>query len=340
MKKLLLIGLLAPAGAWAQSGTDTLIWNDFNTDPSTYLQLLPPPGTTWDNTWYDFDNDNLPDGSGGSRPGEWFWAQAYSDNDTLNNPGVLGSNSWTNDGNNHVENWLVLPSIYICDTTADLFWKAAPRQTPRYVDGYMVLVSTTTNDFSAFTDTLFVASEYTNLDIPAAPYSYASYTFTPGNGFVHGMDGTFTEFDPASDSSRLIGRLRPFSADLSMYMGQNIYIAFEHYSIDDNLISIDDIFVQGTGVTGIPETQGSFPMSAYPNPANDVLHVNYSLDNASAVNMNIMSIDGQVVRSEDLGMKLSGSNTETVDVSGLSAGVYFVTLQTESGITSRKIVIQ
>lgn len=340
MKKLLFIALLAPAASFAQAGTDTLIWEDFNTDPATFLQIGSPPNVTWDTAWYDVDNDGLADGSGSGRPDEWFWNVAFADTDTVNNPGVLMSNSWTNDGNNHVDNWLILPSIYIADTTADLFWKAAPRQTPRYLDGYMVLVSTTTNDFTAFTDTLFVASEYTSLDVPAAPSQYSSYTFTPANGFIHGMDGTFTEFDPSSDSSRLVGRLRPFTVDLSAYAGQNIFIAFEHYTIDDNLLEVDDIFVEGTGTTGIHEMQGSFPMSAYPNPANDVLHINYSLNAASDVTLNIMSIDGQVVRSESLGMQQTGSNSETVDISGLSAGVYFVTLQTDNGITSRKIVVE
>lgn len=340
MKKTLrILALFAPCSLFAQTGTDTLIWADFNTDPAPWLVIGTPSNTLWDTAWYNIDNDQLADGSGSGRPGEWYWSGAYSDQDTIGNPGVLGSNSWTNDGVNHVENWLILPSVHVGDTTADLFWKSAPYQTPRYLDGYIVVVSTTTNDLSQFTDTLFVASEYTSLDNTGLPNQFSSYTFTPSNGFIHGFDGTYTEYDPSSDSSRLIGRLRPFSADLSMYVGQNIYIAFVHYTIDDNLFSIDDIFVEGTGTTSIAENRGAFPMSAYPNPVNDVLRVNYSLPAQSEVMLNITALDGRVVSSQNLGTQ-QGANTTTVDVSGLSAGVYLVTLQTETGITTRRIVVE
>lgn len=341
MKKTLpLIAFLTPAALLAQPGTDTLIWADFNTDPSNYLIVGTPPGILWDTAWYNIDNDLIPDGSGSGRPDEWFWSQAFSYNDTLGNPGVLASNSWTNDGVNHVDNWLILPSIYIADTTADLFWKSAPRQTPRYLDGYMILVSTTTNDILQFSDTLFVASEYTSLDVTAYPNSFSSYTFTPMSGFIHGFDGTYTEYAASADSSRLIGRLRPFELDLSAYAGQNIYIAFTHYTIDDNLLAIDDIFVQGTGTTGIHENPGAFPMSVFPNPANESVRINYSLPSASDVTMNMTALDGRLVRSENLGSQVSGSNSTTVDVSDFAAGVYLVTLQTETGITTRRIVVE
>lgn len=339
-KKLPLLAFLTPVALFAQTGTDTLIWADFNADPSNYLIVGTPAAIPWDTNWYNLDNDLLPDGSGTGRPDEWFWSQAFSYNDTVGNPGVLSSNSWTNDAMYHVENWLILPSVHIADTTADLFWKSAPRQTPRYLDGFLVLVSTTTNDLSAFTDTLFIASEYTSLDVPSNPNSFSSYTFTPASGFIHGFDGTYTEFAASADSSRLIGRLRPFEVDLSAYAGQNIYIAFVHWTIDDNLLEIDDIFVQGTGTTGIHENRGAFPMSVFPNPANESVRINYSLPAASDVSLNITSLDGRVVRSENLGAQTSGSNSATVNVSDLSAGVYLVTLQTETGITTRRIVVE
>jgi hypothetical protein len=341
MKKMLpAVLLLLPVAVSAQVGGDTLLWEDFNTDPSTRVIIGTPSGTFNDTAWYTLDNDLLPDGSASGRPDEWFWSAAYSDNDTINNPGVMGSNSWTNDAVTPVSNWLITPALVIADTAADLHWKSAPRQTPRYLDGYMVLVSTGTNDITQFTDTLFVASEYTSLDVPANQNSFAAYTFTPSNGFVHGMDGTFTEFDPAADSSRLIGRLRPFEVDLSMYAGQTIYIAFLHNSIDDNLISVDDIRVEGTDVTGIEELATTIPMHVFPNPANEMVRVNYTLPAESDVLVNIYSMDGKVVRSEDQGTRQAGSNSATLDVRDLAPGVYLVSIQTEEGISSRRIVVE
>lgn len=339
-KTLLAIFALAPAALFAQAGMDTLIWENFENDPSSYLFPSVPPGIINDQLWYNCDNDLLPDGSGAGRPGEWFWSSPFADADTVNNTGVLISSSWTNDGATHVENWLITPSIYVADTTLDLYWKSAPFQTPRYLDGYIVVVSTGTNDFSAFTDTVFVASEYVSVAVPAAPTQWSSYNFAPtSGGFVHGSDWTYIE-DNAGDSTRWRGMLRPFSVDLSMYVGQSIYIAFVHWTVDDNLISIDDIFLEGTGVVGITEYEGAFPMGVYPNPAKEVINVNYTMQKPSQLMLNIYSMEGKMVSSEDKGTAAVGSGTIQVNVADFAPGIYFVQLQTEYGSTTKKIVVE
>jgi hypothetical protein len=337
-KSILVAALFTQTVAFAQ--TDTLIWEDYTNDPASYLITGTTPGVSADTNWYNIDNDLLGDGSGGGRPGEWFHGITFADSDSVGNPGVLWSNSWTNDPINHVENWLILPSLIIADTTADLYWKSAPRQTPRYLDGYMVLISTTTNDLMAFTDTVFVASEYTSLDNAGVPNAFSSYTFTPSTGFIHGADSTYTEFDAASDSSRLIGKLRPFHVDLSAYAGQSIYIAFVHYGIDDNLLSLDDVFVEGTDVTGIHEESAGFPMHVFPNPATEAVKVNYILPAASDVTLNMYSIDGVLVRSEYLGNKPGGSNQAELDIDGLAPGIYLVSVQTQSGVSTKRVVVE
>jgi hypothetical protein len=204
----------------------------------------------------------------------------------------------------------------------------------------MVLISTTINDLMAFTDTLFVASEYTSLDNVVAPNLFSSYTFTPANGFIHGADSTYTEFDPASDSSRLFGKLRPFHVDLSAYAGQTIYIAFVHHTIDDNLLSLDDVLVEGTDITGIYETAAGFPMHVFPNPATEAVKVNYTLPAASDVTLNMYSIDGVLVRSEYLGNKSAGSNQAELDVDDLAPGIYLVSVQTQTGVSTKRIVVE
>jgi hypothetical protein len=339
-KSLLAILAFAPASVFAQAGTDTLIYEDFETDPAAWLMLGTPAGIMGDTFWYNCDNDLLPDASGGGRPDEWYWGTPFADVDTVGNTGVLTSNSWTNDGTTHVANWLITPSIHVADTTLDLFWKSAPFQTPRYLDGYIVLVSTATNDFSMFTDTLFVASEYVALAVPASPNQFTSYTYAPvAGGFVHGEDWTYIE-DNGGDSTRWRGILRPQTVDLSAYVGQNIYIAIVHWTVDDNLLSIDEIFLEGTGTVGIAEHDGSFPMGVYPNPANDMINVNYHLPAQSQLLLNVYSMDGQLVRSEDKGTAQQGNGSLQMNVSDLAAGIYFVQLQTEHGSTTKRIVVE
>lgn len=339
-KSLLALFALVPAASFAQAGTDTLIWENFETDPASFLMIAPPPGIVNDGTWYNCDNDLLPDASGAGRPDEWYWGVPFAAADSVGgNTGCLTSNSWTNDGINHVANWLITPSIYVADTTLDLYWKSAPYQTPRYLDGYIVVVSSGTNDFADFTDTVFVASEYESLDNANYPFQYSSYTFNPMSGFIHGFDQTYIE-DNAGDSARWIGILRPFHVDLSMYAGQQIYIAFVHYTVDDNLLSMDEIFLEGTGALGVAEYPGAFPMGVYPNPATEVLNVNYTLPAESELMLNIYSIDGTLVRSENKGTQAAGSGTVQTNIADLAPGIYMVQMQSDAGVSTKRIVIE
>lgn len=345
MKKQLLFsaGLLAALAVNAQN--DTLLWNNFNTDPFVNMQIALPPGAASDTSWYTFDVDGQADGSGGNRPLEWFWSAAYSDQDTLNNGGVMGSSSWTN-SSQPTENLLITPSVYIGDTNAVLSWKSAPRQTPRYLDGYQVIIGTATNDLGSFLDTVFFASEYTSLDNSNAPFSFASYTFTPGptadplDPFVHGMDASYTEFDAASDSSRLIGRLRPFSISLAQFSGQTIFVMFRHFCVDDNLISVDDILITGTDLTSVAEASGSIPFKAYPNPANDIVNISFELPDAAPVTINVYDMTGKLISTEQKGNLAAGPQSTQVDVSVLATGLYRVELVTGNIRSNTRVVVQ
>lgn len=355
MKTNLLASSLLLICSAANAQNDTLLFRDFNTDPSTYIQFaILPSGSTGDTSWYSYDLDGLADGSPqGTRPGEWFWSQAFCPSDTLVQVNCLAANSWTNDPVTPVNNWLVLPSLHIVDANATLYWKAAPRQTPRYVDGYKIVVSTGTNDITGggFTDTLFVASEFASLDNQNFPNLYSSYTFAPPQTvnpmapFLHGLDLTYTEFNPASDSSRLYGKLRPFSVSLAQYAGQHIYIAFLHESTDDNLISIDDVQVMGTDPNSIHENKTDVGLSVYPNPvaagtSPELLNIRFELETAGKVSALLYDLSGKLVRSEAFGHTGTGSQTKQLRMNGIAPGMYHLQLQTPQGMANTRVVIR
>ena len=345
MKKQLLITAGLFAGLAASAQNDTLLWNNFETDPFLNMQVMLPPGNANDTSWYTYDIDGQADGSGSGRPLEWFWSQAFSDQDTIGNTGVIAGNSWTN-SSQPTENILVTPAVYIGDTNAVLHWKSAPRQTPRYLDGYQILIGTTTNDIGSFLDTIFWASEYTSLDNQNLPFDFASYTFTPGvtgnpmAPFVHGKDGTYTEFDAASDSSRLIGRLRPFSISLSQFSGQSIYVMFRQYCTDDNLLSLDDILITGTNLTSVTETSGAIAFNLYPNPTNDIANISFELPESAPVSVNVYDMTGKLISTEQKGNLVAGQQNMQVDLSSLAAGIYRIELVTGSVRSNSRVVVQ
>ncbi|MCX7744291.1 MAG: T9SS type A sorting domain-containing protein [Flavobacteriales bacterium] len=307
-----------------------------------YIYEDIPPGILNDQYAYIYDEDQLPDGSPSSRPGVWFLAYGFADVDS--NSVVFASNSWTNNGSTPVKNWFILPAIQITDgATAVLRWKSAPYQTPYYLDGYKVLISTTTNAIDAFTDTVFVAAEYIS-GASSLGGNYAAYTFSPG--FVHGLDGTYIQHNPngdgdistpsAGDTARNIGILREFNVSLSNYDNQKIYIAFLHHSIDDNLLSIDDIVVEEVTdiYFSVEDQQSGFAVSMYPNPANQFVNIAYDANTISSLTVEIMDQAGKILLTKNT------TPFTQIQTDGLASGVYLVRFTGMQGSVVKKLIVQ
>jgi hypothetical protein len=338
-KQLLILFSLCLFTVSINAQNDTLLSEFFNDDPSAYIIVGAPTGGIGETLWTNFDEDAMPDGSPSGRPDEWFWSAPFATIDEflldgITENGVYASNSWSNQ-NAYTLNWLMTPSINIIDNTAMLYWKSAPRQTPKYLDGYMVLVSTTDNNESSFTDTLFKAAEYVSVPTNLPDSSFTPYTFS--QGFVHGQDGSYIEY--AGDSARFIGELRPFSASLANYAGQQIYIAFLHRTMDDNLISIDDIIVKGNKPNSIKEEVKTFVSGAFPNPASNLLTLNYTLPKTSSIDLLVYDFNGRLVDSKNIGMQIAGEQSITHNVSSLANGEYTFVIRSSFGTTSQKVIV-
>ncbi len=321
----------------ATRAQNVILFENFEED-TLNIPVDIPSGNN--NTWINADFDGLADGSPSNRPNEWFRTNGFATVDSANI--VMASNSWTNDPNNPVANYLILPPIKLLDNSGALEWKSAPYQTPRYLDGYQVLVSTTGNFPDNFTDTLFYASEYVSTlgttDSSSLAALYSSFAFTP-NGFIHGQDGQFIEYN--GDSLRFRGVLHPFSASLANYAGQTIYIAFCHGTTDDNLLSIDDIKVSGNGMNLGAENidTRTFKIKTFPNPTSDNLHIEYNLPGILTVALGLYDVNGCLIKSISSGTQLKGNYFYDIDVKDLSSGIYNVILSTSKGTYSTKVTV-
>lgn len=336
MKKFytLVAGLLL-MGTSAVKAQDTLIYESFNFQ-SFYDNLVddvvPPPGNTNDPLWYSYDADGLADGSGGSRPGGWFAIQPFADVDTTNNV-AIAANSWF--GSPAMSNnWLVTPSVQL-GAHDTLFWKSAPRQTPLYLDGYNVKISTSTNDDFSFTTTLYTAAEYTGTN-GTNDSLFSGYNFS--TGWVHGLDGNYLQY--AYDSARFLGVLAPHSVPLDTYAGQNVFIAFVHASFDDNLISLDDVMIRGTLANGISENSADLGLNVFPNPAVDNAQINYNLSKDATVTINIYDVTGQLVTSVDKGTQSQGRHFTNVNTAAMAKGFYTISVQTSLGNSNTKLIVK
>lgn len=100
--------------------------------------------------------------------------------------------------------------------------------------------------------------------------------------------------------------------------------------------------VFGSSFTGIKNTANFSDkfVSVYPNPTADVTTLVIDAVNASSLNVNIYDINGKLVSSPIVNQNLvSGENTFTLNTSNLNNGVYFVTLNSNNGKETVKLVV-
>ncbi len=344
MKKIYtLLSVLLFAGSLGLKAQDTLLYEGFQADSLNYILLTqdPPPANMVDSLWYDYDLDQLPDGSTGNRSDYWYLSMAFADADstdqaTMDTNLVIISNSWfTSPG--QADNWLITRNILLGDHDT-LFWKSAPFQTPRYLDGYEVKISTTTNEDVAFNTILFTAAEMDSIN-GTNDSVFSGYDFS--SGFVHGLDSTYIEFN--DDSARWRGVLRPFFVPLDTYANQNVFIAFHHNSFDDNLISIDDILIRGTinPSAGIKEREKSdLGLNVFPNPANDYAQINFQLAAETEVAITVSDITGKLVYSENKGSMTTGRHFAMINTAALEKGFYTIAVQTNNSRNTAKLIVK
>ncbi|HTF03698.1 MAG TPA: T9SS type A sorting domain-containing protein, partial [Bacteroidia bacterium] len=111
---------------------------------------------------------------------------------------------------------------------------------------------------------------------------------------------------------------------------------FDHYYI--NTVSFDES--DFTLAIGINEAVASFgTVATYPNPANEAVNVNITLNNNEAVVVTMYNALGQAVVTESRNMN-AGANTIQLNTANLEAGVYYLTVSAGTASTTSKVVIQ
>lgn len=371
MKKIyMLLTALLLTGSFAKA-QDTLLYEDFETIRFYDTTLIDcnvlgsiPPGNVIDANWYSWDSDGLPDahtGGGAVRPDGYYASYPFSPVDLYptiyggtppDSNTVISAGSWTNDPGAEA-NWLITSNIKL-GAHDTLFWKSAPLQTPRYLDGYQVLLSQTNNSdntSSAFSTVLFNAAEMTGTPFGGSTgtsVTFSDFTFaataTGGpTAFVHGQDGTYMDAAGTTAPISRRGQLRPFSVPLDAYANKNVFIAFYHNTHDDNAISFDDVMVRGTPsnpLAGIIEASNVLELNLFPNPATDNVQVNYNLTAETTVTINIYDVAGKLVASDSKGEQAQGRHFANINSSEFAKGFYTVKVVTSLGQSTSKLIVR
>jgi hypothetical protein len=73
----------------------------------------------------------------------------------------------------------------------------------------------------------------------------------------------------------------------------------------------------------------------YPNPTNEILNLNYQLSEASEVRFDILNLQGQMVRTIQLGTQEKGGYQQSIhDIMALQTGFYLMTMRINGKIVA------
>ncbi len=110
-------------------------------------------------------------------------------------------------------------------------------------------------------------------------------------------------------------------------------------SLDCNIAIFPVIGDQNIGIESNGYLNG-LKMSAYPNPANDVVNINYGIENASEnVEITIIDATGRIIEVINSGSKIQGEYVETINLSNYAPGKYFYSVKTSNGTLTKKFVV-
>lgn len=120
------------------------------------------------------------------------------------------------------------------------------------------------------------------------------------------------------------------TVSLNNFIGPDpIMIRFNYTSNGGNNLYIDEV---RTAVTVGMEENANGITRIYPNPATDMIHVEYTGDYAQ---WNMTSLEGRMISQGEL-----NNGNGTIDVSSLPAGLYMIQLTNNGRTTTERVVIQ
>jgi D-alanyl-D-alanine carboxypeptidase len=177
-------------------------------------------------------------------------------------------------------------------------------------------------------NSLNIMKQCTNLSLSSSyvnGYGYGAQRFLFNGKTYYGHNGDisgFTEmtFYGTTDSVGLIISINRNSAPRGS-------IAFDLMSfINQTLTSIDNFEKDG------------YDLSVFPNPAYENINLKFSSSEKKKIEISIFNQFGTAVR-ENLKYSATGNDTWSINVSDLSSGIYYVHLNIDDKIISRKIVL-
>ena len=95
------------------------------------------------------------------------------------------------------------------------------------------------------------------------------------------------------------------------------------------------LWIDSTGISN----RNISGMKMYPNPASESVNITFSAENAESGILSVMNLMGQTIYTSDVEVN-EGYNFINIPVKNFTNGVYMVTLRTNTGISTQKLIVK
>jgi hypothetical protein len=128
---------------------------------------------------------------------------------------------------------------------------------------------------------------------------------------------------------------------LWLYPNPMLWLQVNHlYGNVNRAIAIFPVVDDGTfGIENDRFLNGIKLGQSYPNPAKDMARIEYEIQKASQVKLELMDANGKLIKQMDLGKKAAGRYHVEVQTSELASGMYFYTLHSNGKSMTKKLVV-
>lgn len=134
---------------------------------------------------------------------------------------------------------------------------------------------------------------------------------------------------------------RKDSVSLITVAGQsNVRLKFEFISAGGNNIYIDDINIDGVSSSSVNELESNIQLSIYPNPMESYTNIYFTLKEEKESVIYITDVLGKKVATLQQGQLKPGEYNYTLNKNKLESGIYFVRIEMNNKVVTKKLIIE
>ncbi len=157
--------------------------------------------------------------------------------------------------------------------------------------------------------------------------------FSPGHAQSYGATAAKSALELTDGTYTIPFVFEDLDINSSVAPVQFKYISdFSFSDVDFTIVGVED---------NVEPNNSTYEVSQnFPNPFSGKSYVTVSLDEGSNLNMDVFTLTGQKVSSQNYGSLSSGSHTLTIDANNLPSGVYFYTITAGENKSTHKMIVE